>query len=164
MEPNQEPKWEGKARAKVRSATADQVWPFLEDFSSLHKWLPSIDTCRIVDGVAGQPGCVRYCAGTSVPSDGGGETVSWANEKLLSIDPIGRTLSYEVIDNNVGFGWYVGTFKVSTESDGGEGCTIEWSFIADPMQGWSLEGLVTYVEESLKAIAQRMEDALQTSV
>ena len=34
----QQPKWEGVARAELLGPEEDQVWPLLEDFFGLHKW------------------------------------------------------------------------------------------------------------------------------
>ncbi|KAL6221868.1 hypothetical protein ACLB2K_005260 [Fragaria x ananassa] len=64
-----QPKWEGEACAELRGRKAEQVWPLLEDFFGLHKWLPALLTCLPVQGVSGQPGCVRYCAGVKTPVD-----------------------------------------------------------------------------------------------
>ncbi|KAA8521853.1 hypothetical protein F0562_012525 [Nyssa sinensis] len=156
-------KWESKFSAKVTGPTAEQVWPLLEDFCSLHKWLPGIDTCYQVEGVYGQPGLIRYCASTTSSSSGSDEkTINWCKEKLLAIDPIQRCLSYEVLDNNVGFKSYVGTMRVSlNDGDDKHGCQIEWSYTADPVEGWTFEGLNSYVSSSLQFMAEKMEKALQ---
>lgn len=145
-------KWAGKLAAKLTGPKAEQIWPFFQDYCNFHKWHPTLDVCRRVEGVEGQPGCVRYCAGGEV-------AVSWVKEKLLAIDPIERTLSYEIVDNNAGFGSYVATFAVLPEPDG-DGCTIEWSFVADPVEGLTQAGLVSYLDSLLQAMAKKMgEDA-----
>ncbi|KAL8259552.1 hypothetical protein R6Q59_027505 [Mikania micrantha] len=158
--------WEGKATAELKSTTAEQVWPLLEDFCNFHKWLPTIDTCHHVQGAHGEPGLVRYCA-TIVPSaspsanDAGPastDVVKWCHEKLLSIDPVQRCLSYEIGENNLGFTGYVSEMKV-VETDGG--CRVEWRFEADPVDGMRLEDLCGYIESSLNAMAERMEKELQ---
>ncbi|KAF9613554.1 hypothetical protein IFM89_008945 [Coptis chinensis] len=154
------PKWEGKVSAKLTGPKPDQVWPLLEDFFSIHKWLPSIDTCHKVDGISGQPGCIRYCSSTS--SDGSGsQMTSWVTERLLTIDKTDRSLSYEVVDSNMGLNSYVATIKVSEEGNNHQvGCLIEWSFEVDPVKGWRLEDLVSYVDSSLQGMTERMENAL----
>lgn len=99
-------KWEGKSTAEIKPFTAEQIWPFLsEDFCSLHKWFPGIDSCHLVEGTPGQPGLIRHCANSSAST--------WAKEKLLTIDNDQKQLTYQVIDNNVGFQNYVATIKVS---------------------------------------------------
>ncbi|KAJ4708099.1 Lachrymatory-factor synthase [Melia azedarach] len=95
-------KWEGKASTEVSGLKAEQVWPCLEDFSNVHKWLPNLETCYPVEGVPGQPGLVRYCATKD----------RWANEKLIMMNHIQRCLNYEVLDNNIGTKSYVATIKV----------------------------------------------------
>ncbi|KAI3468187.1 hypothetical protein Pfo_024850 [Paulownia fortunei] len=161
-----EPKWEGKATAKLNKPTAEEVWPLLEDFCSFHKWLPSIDTCCKVEGVEGRRGLVRYCAATlPPPSDGGERVVKWCHEKLLAVDPIGKCLSYEVLDNNMGLKSYRSTIKVVPIKGGDDlsGCEIEWSFLADPVEGLSYEDMVTYLDMNLQGVAQNMEKALESS-
>ncbi|XP_071719481.1 lachrymatory-factor synthase-like [Rutidosis leptorrhynchoides] len=148
-------KWEGKVGRELQTTKAEQIWPLFEDFCSIHKWLPSINTCHYVEGVHGQPGLVRYCESSS--SNG---FVKWCHEKLISIDHAERCLSYEVKENNVGFTYYVAELKViEIES----GCKIEWSFVSDPIEGWRLEDLCGYIESSLKTMAERMEMGLQAA-
>ena len=72
------------------------------------------------------------------------------------IDPIERCLSYEVIDSNIGFKSYVATSKVLPINNGG-GCKIEWSFVADPIEGMSQEGLASYIDHSIQFMAKKME-------
>ncbi|KAK4419932.1 hypothetical protein Salat_2406100 [Sesamum alatum] len=164
-----EPKWEGKATVKLRKPTAQQVWPLLEDFCSFHNWLPSIDTCREVEGAqAHGHGLVRYCAATLPPPPDGGEgVVKWCHEKLVSMDPTHMWLSYEVLENNMGFKSYKSTIKVSPIEGGDDddlnGCQIEWSFLADPVEGLTCDDLLNYVDISLQGMAQNMEKALESS-
>ncbi|XWS72516.1 hypothetical protein CRYUN_Cryun02cG0046600 [Craigia yunnanensis] len=147
-----EPKWEGKVTAELKDSTAELIWPFLEDFCNIDKFFPNLHTCYRAEGTPGQPGLVRHC-----------ETdVGWANEKLLTIDPTNRSLSYEILENNIGLKNYVATLKVfPMEGDGKPaGCKIEWSFIADPGEGWGLKDLVSYVDYCLQFMAKKMEDAI----
>ncbi|KAL7159290.1 hypothetical protein ABFS83_01G018100 [Erythranthe nasuta] len=161
-------KWEGKVIAKLNKATPQAVWLLLEDFCSFHKWLPTIDTCyKVVDD--DEEGLVRYCAATT-PADagggGGGGVVKWCHEKLLDIDPVGMRLSYEVLDNNMGLKSYRSTIKVvpaGVINGGDEGCQIEWSFFADPIDGLSYDDMVNYLDVSLQGMALNMEKALMDS-
>ncbi|XP_059643153.1 lachrymatory-factor synthase-like [Cornus florida] len=157
-----QPKWEGKSTVKLRGPTPDEVWPLLEDFCSINKWLPGIDTSYQVEGVHGQPGLIRYCASTvTSSSDGDEKTVSWCKEKLLSIDPIKRCFSYEVLENNVGFNSYVATMDVlPINGDDELGCQIEWSYVADPLDGWTQEFLDSYIKSSLHEMAEKLEKAI----
>ena len=156
-------KWEGKATAELKSTKPDQVWPFLEDFCGLHKWMPSLDTCYQVEGVKGQPGLIRYCSSTAASPDNPDQTtVNWVKEKLLTIDPINHCFSYEVLDNNMGFNSYVTTFKVIPINGGG--CLIQWSFVCDPVQGWRYEDLASYIDSSLQFMAKKMEETLQHAI
>ncbi|XP_010249529.1 PREDICTED: lachrymatory-factor synthase-like [Nelumbo nucifera] len=162
-----QPKWEGKACASLRGITADQVWPLLSDFFNVHKWFPTLATCYAIHGVSGQPGCVRYCAGSSIPSNSGGDTrptVSWATERLVHIDPIGRSFTYEIVDSNVGFNSYVSTMKVVPDDEHQlGGCKIEWYFAVDPVQGWKLEDLISKYQTGLQNMANKMEESLMNN-
>ncbi|KAK0572495.1 hypothetical protein LWI29_032340 [Acer saccharum] len=168
MEEERQPKWEGKTSVEIASLKPEQAWPCIEDFCNIHKWFPSIDACYQVEGEPGKPGLIRYCATTTqtFSSDGTGDhddqksttttTTKWAKEKLLMIDPIQRCLSYEVIDSNIGFKSYVATSKVLPIINGC-GCKIEWSFVADPVEGWSQEGLASVIDHCVQFMAKKME-------
>ncbi|XP_051151402.1 lachrymatory-factor synthase [Andrographis paniculata] len=152
------PRWEGKATAKVLSLSAEAAWSFLEDFCNFHKWFPAIDTCRRIEGVDGRPGLVRYCAATLPPPSEG--VVKWCHERLLAMDPIGRSLSYEVLENNIGIKRYTSTMRVTAINggDGVSGCQIEWSFLGDPVEGLTREEWVAYLDSGLQGTVRNMED------
>ncbi|XP_027357825.1 lachrymatory-factor synthase-like [Abrus precatorius] len=163
MEPmlQEKAKWKGKATTQVKGMKAEQVWPLLEDFFGLDKWFPTLSTCLPIEGISGQPGCVRFCAGFKTPLDGHHkQTVNWTKQKLLSIDPTQRTFSYSIVDGNVGFHSYVSTLKVLQKED--DGCEIEWLYEVDPVEGWKLEYLDSFIHTGLQVMAQRMEGALRT--
>ena len=87
-------------------------------------------------------------------------TIKWAKEKILAIDPVQRCLTYEVVENNMGFKSYVATLKVLPIE--GDGCKIEWGFVSDPVEGWSCQGLKSYVESTLQSMAKKIEFAYST--
>ncbi|KAE8678709.1 hypothetical protein F3Y22_tig00111402pilonHSYRG00138 [Hibiscus syriacus] len=140
-------RWEGKVTAELKASTADEIWPFIAEFCNLDKFFPTVDTCYRKEGTPGQPGLVRYCEGKS----------GWVNEKLLTIDPINHSLSYEILENNMGFKNYVATFKLLPVE--GNGCKIEWSFISDPIEGLRLEDLVSLIDDTLQFMGKKMEEA-----
>ncbi|XP_068638322.1 lachrymatory-factor synthase-like [Aristolochia californica] len=150
-------KWEGRTIAQLRSVSAEKAWSLLEDFITSHKWILNVDTCYLVEGERSKPGCVRYCAGSGV-SSADGSTVAWAKEKLTAIDPVQRTLSYEIVDNNIGFGEYAATLKVSPDVN--EGCTVEWSFVCDPVGAFSEEQFKSYIDLCVHTMGERMEAEL----
>lgn len=149
------PKWEGRACVELAETSAQQVWPLLEDFCNIHKWMP-LDTCYQVEGVPGQPGLIRYCASTIA---GEAETtVKWAKEKLLALDPLQRCFTYEVVDNNIGLKSYVATIKVlPSETRDKQGCKIEWSFVSDQVEGWGFQDLISHIEFYLHSMANKMQ-------
>ncbi|OMO58234.1 Polyketide cyclase/dehydrase [Corchorus olitorius] len=153
-------KWEGKALVELEGAKAEQIWPLLEDFFGLDKWFPTLSTCLPVEGVSGQPGCVRFCAGFKTHVNGSDKlgSLNWTKQKLLSIDPSEMVFSYSIVDGNVGFNSYVSTVKVSAKR---KGCQIEWKYEVEPVNGWTLEDLDFFIGSGLKVMAQRMEAALQ---
>lgn len=157
---NQPQKWEGKACEELKGPKAEQVWPLLEDFFSLNKWFPTLTTCLGIEGVSGQPGCVRYCAGFKTPVNSGNEIVNWTKQKLLSINPSELSFSYSIVDGNVGFNSYVSRVKV-VPTEGG--CEIEWLYEVEPVEGWKLEDLDTFIGSGLQVMARRMEESLQST-
>ncbi|KAJ0083333.1 hypothetical protein Patl1_30045 [Pistacia atlantica] len=86
-----------------------------------------------------------YCSGCSISPSASNENspqASWSTERLISVDHVQRSLSYEIVDNNIGFKSYVSTVKIVPEDNEGEnqsGCVIEWGFTVDPMEGWALD-------------------------
>ncbi|KAK3210640.1 hypothetical protein Dsin_015346 [Dipteronia sinensis] len=140
----------------------EQVWPFLEDFFGLDKWFPTLATCLAVVGISGQPGCVRYCAGFKTPVDdhnkGTDDDVNWTKQKLLSIDPVEKVFSYSIIDGNIGFQSFIPTIKVLPKLEDGSSCEIEWNstYEVEPVKGWPLEDLDSFIGQGLRVMAQRM--------
>ncbi|KAF3788876.1 hypothetical protein EJ110_NYTH15393 [Nymphaea thermarum] len=93
----QQDMYEGKMKATIKEATADQVWPLIADFCGIHRWMPSVDA-RLDGGVAGVVGCIRYSTLKNL-SPVNGESIGWERERLTSIDHASRKLSYVVVDN-----------------------------------------------------------------
>ncbi|KAF0920959.1 hypothetical protein E2562_037841 [Oryza meyeriana var. granulata] len=152
--------WHGSVRAAVEGPTPDQAWALLQDFCSLDRWVPSVQTCRRVEGAEGRPGCVRYCAGPvnkAAAGEGEAAAAGWSKERLLEFDPAARRYSYEVVETNKGFGRYTATIRV--EPDPG-GCAVAWSFEADPVRGWTLDGFVGFLEELARGVARRLEEEI----
>ncbi|KAH7524161.1 lachrymatory-factor synthase [Ziziphus jujuba] len=166
-----DPKWEGEASAEIKGTTPQQVWDLLQDFGNVHKWFPNLETCYLLDDgnqFPAQTGLIRYCAFTQTTSSSGtDQTITWwAKEKLIMIDPIKRCLSYQILENNMGFKWYMGTMEVlPIHDDGKNGCKIKWSFVCEPVEeGWSYEVLVSFFDSTLKLIAKKMEELFHSSI
>jgi len=152
-------KWKGKATAEVKGVKGEKVWPLLEDFFGLDKWFPT-PMCIPVEGISGKPGCVRFCAGFKTPvDDDDKKSVNWTKQKLLSIDPAQWTFTYSIVDGNVGFHSYVSTWTVRPSA---EGCEIEWRYEVEPVQGWKLEYLDSFIDEGLHAMAKKIETGMKT--
>ncbi|KAK7351502.1 hypothetical protein VNO77_11014 [Canavalia gladiata] len=154
-------RWEGETWVELQGITAEQVWPFIEDFCNIQKLIP-IETCFQLEGVHGQPGLIRYCALTIADDADPEKTVmKWAKEKLVVIDPIQHRLTYEVLDNNMGLKSYVATIKLlPIISDGNSkptDCKIQWSFACDPVEGWTFEALFSLIQSFNQSTAKKME-------
>ena len=92
-------------------------------------------------------------------SGGNNRPVSRSTERLKAVDHVERSLSYEIVDSNIGFSSYVSTVKVVPRGDDGQnGCVIEWSFNVDPVAGMVLNELVRKNEVGLQQMAKRMEE------
>ncbi|KAI3512247.1 hypothetical protein L1887_19559 [Cichorium endivia] len=152
-------KWEGKVSTTLTQASADQIWSLFIDFFNFHNWFPNMSTCYGVHGVNGEVGGVRYCAGFSLPNeDGGADQCSWSKERLVAVDRTEMSMSYEMVDCNVGFKSYLSTVKVVRGGD--EGCVVEWSFSVDPVEGLTYEYLVQRYQDGLDQTTKKMEAAL----
>ncbi|RLN29019.1 lachrymatory-factor synthase-like [Panicum miliaceum] len=161
-EPGQE-QWRGAVEAALPSTPASAAWPHIASFCALHRYLPGIDVCQLAAGDDGRPGCVRYVASLAPAAAGGAgrEVASWAREELLEIDGGARRLAYAVIGSSMGFGRYVASMAVAADGDEAAAgrCRLVWAFECDPVQGWSLDGLLGYLDGGVKAIAARIEEA-----
>lgn len=160
-------KWEGKVSRTLTKARAEEVWSLVKDFFNFHKWFPSLGTCYGIHGSNSEPGCIRYCAGFSIPSNGPDlhPLVSWSKERLTAINHEDRTLVYEIVDSNIGFNSYKSTIKVTPRvGDGSHGCVIDWHFTLDPLEGRVLEDLVRKFDVGLQRMAAKMEDHIANSL
>ncbi|EEF45862.1 uncharacterized protein LOC8275674 [Ricinus communis] len=163
----QQQKWEGKVSTGLPKAKAEQIWPLFTDFFNIHKWLPTLRTCYGICGTNGERGCVRYCAGFSIPPEVTDKShlnhnSSWSKERLVAVDHVERCLTYEIVDSNIGFKSYVSTVKI-VPAGVGNGCVIEWSFQVDPVKGYVLDDLIKKYERALQVIGKRMEDSFDVS-
>lgn len=155
----QRPKWEGKACEELTGVQPEQIWRFLEDFFGLNKWFPTLTTCIPIQGISGQPGCVRFCAGFKTPVDKDDrKIVNWTKQKLLAINSEEMSLSYSIVDGNVGFNSYVSTVTVLPKENG---CYVEWKYEVEPVKGWKSEDLDNFISTGLKVMAERMKEAIQ---
>ncbi|XP_048436110.1 lachrymatory-factor synthase-like [Pyrus x bretschneideri] len=162
MEQHSDAKWEAKVSATLKDATVDQIWPLFKDFFNFHRWFPTLATCHGIHGANGEPGCIRYCSGFSIPSKSGEKSVSWSKERLIAVDDADHSLSYEIVESNIGFNSYVATFRIVPRGDidGRDGCVIEWSITVDPVEGWVFGDLVRKYEAGLQKMSNRIEDAI----
>ncbi|PWA56554.1 hypothetical protein CTI12_AA417710 [Artemisia annua] len=152
-------KWEGKVTTTLTKASANEIWPLFIDFFNFHKWFPNLSTCYGVHGLNGDVGATRYCAGFALPNnDGSIEQVSWSKERLVAVDTNQMSMSYEMVDCNVGFKSYLSTIKIVPT--GAKGCVVEWSFEVDPVEGLTYEFLVQKYQNGLDQATKKMEDAL----
>ncbi|KAL4307467.1 hypothetical protein S245_057057 [Arachis hypogaea] len=164
MEVESAVKWKGETSTKLEKAKAEQAWALVKDFFNLHKWYPTLPTCYGVHGTNGEPGCIRYCAGSGIPSsDGfGSESVSWSKERLVAVDDADRSIKYEIVESNIGFKSYEATMRVVEESDGG--CVIQWCFSVEPVQGWVFQDLLMKYRDGLKLMAAKIDDEIASQV
>ncbi|KAL0910162.1 hypothetical protein M5K25_021106 [Dendrobium thyrsiflorum] len=93
-----------------------------------------------IEGEENEPGCIRLC----------GSGLNWVKERLVAFDPVGHTYAYEITESNMGFGDYLSFIKLIPAGE--EGCQVEWSFEADPVDGWTKDGLVSYMQTALEAM------------
>ncbi|CAN6326343.1 unnamed protein product [Urochloa humidicola] len=165
LQQQQQEQWRGAVEAVLPSTPASAAWPHIASFCALDRYLPAIDVCELAAGEDGRPGCVRYVASLAPAAGGDGaeerprEVVSWAREELLEIDGGARRLSYAVVGSSMGFGRYVASMTVAADEGEAAGCRLVWAFECDPVEGWSFDVLLGYLDGGVKAIAARIEEA-----
>ncbi|XP_078164539.1 lachrymatory-factor synthase-like [Carex rostrata] len=163
MEQPQMEKMEGKVTATVYLATVDQAWALLSNFCDFHSWHPGVKICYKKSGTVGVPGCIRYCQGLDKED---GFPADWADEELLSFDPIVHTFRYKMMENNMGFGQFTATFRVldwkkeAGLNDVDKGCKLEWSFEGEPIKGTTKEALIARLQAGLIGMATRVDDVI----
>lgn len=133
-------KWQAKVSVTLTKSKPGQIWLLFTDFFNFNKWLQTLTTCHGVHGINGELGCIRFCSGSSIRSNGVEPTVGWSREKLVAVDPVERVMRYEIVESNIGFESYVSTVRILPRDE--EGCVIEWGFTVDPVGGWSVDDLV----------------------
>ena len=147
----------GKVEVEVKGARAQVVWKFL-DFTAMDKVAPDIESCVIIDGVAGEPGCTRLLEGTPTIGPDGQLFVPTFNEKLLTVDHENMSFSYEVTESVFEFVGYTAQVQVF---DDGEDSRILWSFEAESFGLWSRDGFLEFLQRNLRAVAKSIEDAVE---
>ena len=154
--------WRGTVRAVASGPAPGAAWELLGDFFSLDRWVSTVRTCRRVEG-GDEEGRVRYCEGPVNMAAAAGEAAvaGWSKERLLEMDHAGRRYSYEVVASNKGFGRYRAALRVE---DDPAGCAVAWSFEADPVEGWTQEGFVRFLEELARGVARRLEEEINVEI
>ncbi len=100
------------------AAPAAAVWEILSDFGGVARYSPGIEHCEVRgEGV----GAVRAL---TLP---GGATLE---ERLESLDPAARRLSYSIVRGPIPVKNYLATIEVREE---GSGCRIDWGSAFEPV-------------------------------
>lgn len=101
----------------VINAPADEVWSFVRDFDNLNEWLPAVESSAIEGGQrADAVGCVRRLG-----LHGGGV----ARERLLILDDVDHTYTYEFLESPFPVRSYRSTIRVAPVTEGGQ-TFVEW--------------------------------------
>ena len=150
----------GKLEVEVKGATPEVVWSFL-DFTGVDKVAPDVDSCSLVEGVAGEPGCTRLVSLKPFPGLEAGPDGKpfFSKEKLLTVDHEDFSITYEVTESNIELVGYAAKMKVvGSES---RDSRIELSFEAESFGRWSRAGLAGFLLRNLKAVAEAIERAVK---
>lgn len=100
----EERKWSGGVELTL-DCPVKSAWALQSDFAGLHKWVPTVRKCELVEGENKKVGCLRYCIGNS-----------WVYERLLEFDDHNMYMSYRMESNHFvfpkGFQGYVSKVRV----------------------------------------------------
>ncbi|WP_432854572.1 SRPBCC family protein [Amycolatopsis sp. CA-161197] len=123
----------------VVAAPVEKVWAQVRAFGDLSAFLPAIGHSEIVEGVDAQAGAVRRLTLAT-----GGDPF---DERLVSLDDPGRTLTYAFVGANpFGVRRYVSTVRVCPVTDTGESF-VEWWAEYDADAGQEEELNRTFAED-----------------
>ena len=110
----------------VIDAPPEQVWEVVSDFDGLPRWLPTIESSRIILGKNREVGCIRELVranGTKV------------QEKLIAYEPWNMSISYTYIGGQPGASDYYPTMTVE---DAGNGKSrVEWKATFRRLAYWT---------------------------
>ncbi|GAA0167786.1 hypothetical protein LIER_22644 [Lithospermum erythrorhizon] len=152
--------WRGTAKVHISNLTADQVWPFLEDYCNLYSVFPvTVSFC--VGGVAkNEPGRRRYLVTVVPPANNTNSTetmVRWEQHSLVEMNSIKRFITFEFVDNNENVEMFKSTMHVVKRN---QGCEIKWSYIVTPTLGYTNEAVLDDFNWRLRTAAVNMEKAI----
>jgi polyketide cyclase/dehydrase/lipid transport protein len=106
----------------VIEAPVEQVWQVVRDFNGLPSWHPGIEASEIEDGGrADAVGCVRHLT----LADG-----SAVRERLMSLDDVDRSYTYEFVTSPFPVRSYRSTIRVAPITDTGHSF-VEWFGLFD---------------------------------
>nr|BAC22643.1 lachrymatory factor synthase [Allium ampeloprasum var. holmense] len=147
------PKWKGKAYALLPNTKPEHAWKLLKDFINLHKTMPSLSVCELVEGEVNAVGCVRHVKGIMHPM----EQEFWAKEKLVAVDDKAMSYSYIFTECFTGYEDYTATMQIM---DGCEhkGSRFEWSFQCNYIEGMTESAFTDILQHWTTEIGQKIEE------
>ncbi|KAJ0964803.1 hypothetical protein J5N97_025941 [Dioscorea zingiberensis] len=159
-------KWHGNITVELPDCiTGDQAWSIIGDFTAVDKWFALVAATELITGDPTQPGCIRRNTGhPNKTQDSSSDPIFWAKEKLVGINMEERSMTYEVIESNMGFNSFFSTIRVLQGGDGvgdGGGCRMEWSFEADPLDGWTQPAFLSFLHSGVQDLPKRILEASQ---
>lgn len=96
----------------VIAAPVEQVWSVVRDFNGLADWHPAIEASTLDSGTGAELGVVRRLT----VAGGGGLVV----ERLLSLDDLGHSQTYEILESPFAVRRYVATYQFLPVTDSGQ--------------------------------------------
>ncbi|GAA0179512.1 hypothetical protein LIER_29984 [Lithospermum erythrorhizon] len=148
-------KWKVNLSAKINGPTADQVWPYVQDFCNLYKIYPSsISFCP--KATETRPGLARYSVTIGQSPSNATTVVGWVREVLVKIRPTKKYVGYEIHENTFG----ISTLEASMQvvPTGNDSCTFKWNIVATPIDGLTYGGFASSFEVQLQGIVALIEN------
>ncbi|CAM6063594.1 unnamed protein product [Sphagnum tenellum] len=148
-EKEEERKWSGGVELTL-DCPVKSAWALQSDFAGLHKWVPTVRKCELVEGENKKVGCLRYCIGNS-----------WVYERLLEFDDHNMYMSYRMESNRFvfpkGFQGYVSKVRLR---DDGEGKTfVSWTYSVNPVFSQTEEQLTKFMTALYTNTLKHLETA-----
>ncbi|KAG9152416.1 hypothetical protein Leryth_015819 [Lithospermum erythrorhizon] len=142
------------------NATADQVWPYIEDYCNVYQYSP-LDVSFCTTGVPNKPGLIRFFTLMGPPPTGGNSTiVLWEKQQLVSINPKKRTLEFTLLANNRRISHYHPTMQVFRK---GTYSQIYWTYTVELGEIYTRETFHAIIEIAASGMVERIQNLIASS-
>ncbi|GAA0158035.1 hypothetical protein LIER_15162 [Lithospermum erythrorhizon] len=141
--------------ANINGATADQVWPYIQDYCTLYLIFPS-DNSFCTEGPEGKPGQIRFSTGKVPGTQPNSIFVFYTREILIEVNAKKRFLTYEFRQNNIGVTFLRGTMQALPGKNGNS--FFQWTLVGAPVGNQTYPEFVTALQGTFSGISRLVQN------